>query len=76
MYPLNGNRVRCSLHSIRMKFVALVSGGKDSAYALELCQSLGHELVCLANLYPPEKGPDDLNSWMYQTVGHQVNYLK
>jgi len=35
-----------------MKFVALVSGGKDSIF--NICQSIknGHELVCIANLMP------------------------
>ncbi|RMZ54961.1 hypothetical protein APUTEX25_000478 [Auxenochlorella protothecoides] len=31
----------------------------------------GHEVVALANLLPMEEGVDDLDSWMYQTVGHQ-----
>jgi diphthine-ammonia ligase len=35
-----------------MKFVALLSGGKDSVYNVLECVSLGHELVCVANLYP------------------------
>ena len=70
-----------------MKFVALMSGGKDSCYNITLCLSLGHELVCAANLYPP--GPpacdaedsmisntilpcDDMESYMYQTAAHNV----
>ena len=36
-----------------MKFVALMSGGKDSVYAAMECAALGHELVCVANLAPP-----------------------
>lgn len=55
-----------------MKVVCLVSGGKDSTYSALRCLEEGHELVCLANLYPAEAGRDDLDSWMYQTVGHNV----
>ena len=35
-----------------MKFVALVSGGKDSIYSLMEAIAQGHELVCAANLSP------------------------
>ncbi|KAG6557626.1 hypothetical protein Mapa_000907 [Marchantia paleacea] len=55
-----------------MKVVALVSGGKDSCYAMQLCRSYGHEIVALANLYPVDEDVDELDSYMYQTVGHQV----
>ena len=41
-----------------MKYVALISGGKDSCYNILECHRLGHELVCLANLYPhADDGP-------------------
>jgi diphthamide synthase (EF-2-diphthine--ammonia ligase) len=30
-----------------MKFVALLSGGKDSCYNVIQCQKYGHELICL-----------------------------
>ena len=36
-----------------MKFVALLSGGKDSVFAMMECVRRGHELVCGANLSPP-----------------------
>ncbi|MEE6518139.1 hypothetical protein FKM82_028905 [Ascaphus truei] len=38
------------------------------------CVSAGHEIVALANLRPPENavGADELDSYMYQTVGHQA----
>lgn len=36
-----------------MRFVALVSGGKDSVFSLGKAMAHGHELICLANLYPP-----------------------
>lgn len=53
-----------------MKVVALVSGGKDSAYNMLHCALLGHEIVALANLYPPPThGSDEMDSFMYQTVG-------
>ncbi len=35
------------------------------------CVDKGHHLVCLANLKPPE-GTDELDSYMYQTVGHDA----
>lgn len=54
-----------------MKFVALLSGGKDSVYSIEKCLDNSHELVCVANLYPPtdpgRKG-DEINSYMYQSA--------
>lgn len=52
-----------------MKFVALVSGGKDSVFNLGKCLAYGHELLCLANLYPPHEGPDELDSFMFQSAG-------
>lgn len=55
-----------------MKFVALVSGGKDSCFNILHCLAQGHELICLANLYPPSSENDELDSYMYQTVGHDV----
>jgi diphthine-ammonia ligase len=35
-----------------MKFVGLISGGKDSIFNLVKCIALGHELVCVASLLP------------------------
>ncbi|PSC71309.1 diphthine-ammonia ligase isoform X1 [Micractinium conductrix] len=55
-----------------MKVVSLVSGGKDSCYNMVLCQQYGHEIVALANLLPVAGEADDIDSWMYQTVGHQL----
>lgn len=55
-----------------MKFVALVSGGKDSFYNILQCQQNGHELVALANLYPADVSKDEIDSFMFQTVGHPV----
>ncbi|CAK1582896.1 unnamed protein product [Parnassius mnemosyne] len=52
-----------------MRTVALISGGKDSCYNMLQCVSAGHTIVALANLKPQNK--DELDSYMYQTVGHQ-----
>jgi diphthine-ammonia ligase len=41
-----------------MKYVALLSGGKDSCYNLVHCAHNGHELVAAASLRPEDgKGP-------------------
>ncbi|KAG1708466.1 Diphthine--ammonia ligase [Nymphon striatum] len=56
-----------------MKVVALISGGKDSCYNMMQCVADHHEIVALANLYPVET--DELDSYMYQTVGHNVIQL-
>ncbi|XP_028994805.1 diphthine--ammonia ligase [Betta splendens] len=53
-----------------MKVVALISGGKDSCYNMMQCVAAGHSLVALANLRPAHT--DELDSYMYQTVGHQA----
>ncbi|MED6215995.1 hypothetical protein PIB30_003643 [Stylosanthes scabra] len=55
-----------------MKVVALVSGGKDSCYAMMKSIHYGHQIVALANLLPADDGVDELDSYMYQTVGHQI----
>ncbi|KAI0530621.1 hypothetical protein KFK09_000166 [Dendrobium nobile] len=55
-----------------MKVVALVSGGKDSCFAMMKCMDYGHEIVALANLMPVDDSVDELDSYMYQTVGHQI----
>lgn len=51
-----------------MRVVALISGGKDSCYNMLQCAAAGHDIVALANLCPENK--DELDSYMYQTVGH------
>uniref|UniRef100_A0A674MNZ5 Diphthine--ammonia ligase n=1 Tax=Takifugu rubripes TaxID=31033 RepID=A0A674MNZ5_TAKRU len=53
-----------------MKVVALISGGKDSCYNMMQCVAAGHQIVALANLRPANT--DELDSYMYQTVGHQA----
>ncbi|XP_065852983.1 diphthine--ammonia ligase [Euphorbia lathyris] len=55
-----------------MKTVALVSGGKDSCYAMMKCIQYGHQIVALANLLPADDSVDELDSYMYQTVGHKI----
>ncbi|TLS23814.1 hypothetical protein PpBr36_08667 [Pyricularia pennisetigena] len=59
-----------------LNVIALISGGKDSFYSLLHCLANGHRVVALANLHPPPLSADnadaDLNSFMYQTVGHEV----
>jgi diphthine-ammonia ligase len=53
-----------------MKVCALVSGGKDSCYSMMKCIAHGHEVVALANLHPSAEVGEELDSFMYQTVGH------
>lgn len=71
-----------------LNVIALISGGKDSIYSILHCLQNGHKVVALGNLYPlprdssksreshvaqeVEADEDDLNSYMYQTVGHTV----
>ena len=69
-----------------LNVIALISGGKDSFFSILHCMRNGHKVVALANLYPqavpPQLSADavegekeleqDLNSLMFQTVGHTV----
>ncbi|KAH3685257.1 hypothetical protein WICPIJ_003731 [Wickerhamomyces pijperi] len=55
-----------------MKFVALISGGKDSIFNILHCLSNGHELAALANLRPSNKTTQELDSFMFQTIGHDI----
>lgn len=63
--------------SSKLKVIALISGGKDSLFSILHCLKNGHDVVALANLYPAqaagscEEG-EDINSFMYQTVGHTI----
>ena len=55
--------------------IALISGGKDSIFSMLHCVANGHNVIALGNLYPPILEPgtsQDLNSYMYQTVGHTL----
>ncbi|XP_074658727.1 uncharacterized protein LOC141911627 isoform X2 [Tubulanus polymorphus] len=53
-----------------MRVAALISGGKDSCYNMMQCVAHGHEIIALGNLHPESK--DELDSYMFQTVGHQA----
>lgn len=55
-----------------MKYAALISGGKDSIYAIHCLEREGHELVCL--LYMKGSG-EYQDSYMYQTVGSEIAQL-
>ncbi|XP_017749784.1 PREDICTED: diphthine--ammonia ligase isoform X2 [Rhinopithecus bieti] len=57
-----------------MRVAALISGGKDSCYNMMQCIAAGHQIVALANLRPAENQveSDELDSYMYQTVGHHA----
>ena len=70
-----------------MKYVALLSGGKDSCFNLLHCERNGHTLVAAASLSPGEgKGMavnlepfpfvltyiEELDSYLYQTVGQDA----
>ena len=58
------------LGAMGRRIVALVSGGKDSCYSMMQCVAHGHEVVAIANLHPPPDKGEELDSFMYQTVGH------
>jgi diphthine-ammonia ligase len=58
-----------------LNVIALVSGGKDSLFSILHCQANGHTIVALANLHPAMEianDEEDIDSYMYQTVGHAV----
>ena len=72
-----------------MKYVALLSGGKDSCYNVMHCHRNGHELIAAASLGPgkgkgeipafqylytctPIRISDEIDSYMYQTVGQDA----
>ncbi|KAG7394461.1 ATP binding domain 4 [Phytophthora boehmeriae] len=61
-----------------MQVVALVSGGKDSCYAMMECVRYGHEIECLAHLHPSldlSADAAEIDSFMFQSVGHNVVQL-
>ena len=53
-----------------MKFLALVSGGKDSIYSIQECVRNGHELVACIHLGAPVSVEEE--SFMYQTAASEV----
>jgi hypothetical protein len=52
MEKQGGRRPSRTLNS--MKFVALLSGGKDSCFNISHCQKNGHQLMAAASLRPRE----------------------
>lgn len=58
--------------SAGLHVIALISGGKDSLFSLLHCRVQGHTIVALANLHPLAPEHEDIDSYMYQTVGHAV----
>jgi len=55
-----------------MRVVGLVSGGKDSLYGLMQCVRRGHTIVAIANLRPADVQQDEVESHMFQTIGHGI----
>ncbi|PWY93457.1 adenine nucleotide alpha hydrolases-like protein [Aspergillus sclerotioniger CBS 115572] len=66
-----------------LNVIALISGGKDSLYSILHCIRNGHKVVALGNLHPPSRRTnnvkneeefeeEDLDSFMYQTIGHSI----
>ena len=56
-----------------LNVIALVSGGKDSFMSILHCMLNSHRIVALANIYPlARESIIDINSYMYQTVGHFI----
>lgn len=51
-----------------MKAVGLVSGGKDSVFAMHCAHELGHHICAVATLLPRD-GLLETDSFMYQSVG-------
>ena len=52
-----------------MRVLALVSGGKDSCYAMMRCVRHGHQIVAIATLTPPsQKVDEEIDSYMFQSV--------
>ena len=61
-----------------MKFVALLSGGKDSVYCIEKCLKYGHELLCVANLHPPpeaSRNGDEINRCVSDVVTCSASFI-
>ena len=54
-----------------MKFVALISGGKDSIHSTLLSIRNNHTLICCAHLSPSPCHNDE-ESYMYQTAGSEA----
>ncbi|ODV71951.1 diphthine--ammonia ligase [Cyberlindnera jadinii NRRL Y-1542] len=55
-----------------MAFILLKTRGKDSCFNILHCLANGHEIVALANLRPADHDIQELDSFMFQTVGHDA----
>ncbi|UVC49924.1 diphthine--ammonia ligase [Theileria orientalis] len=55
-----------------MKLLALISGGKDSVYSILCARRLGHEVVLLGHMIPRNSNTHELDSYMFQTIGHNT----
>jgi diphthine-ammonia ligase len=55
---------------VKMRFVALVSGGKDSIYSILEAVRNGHEFVACLHIGAPESSEEE--SYMYQTAASEV----
>lgn len=55
-----------------MNVIALISGGKDSFFSILHCLAQGHQVIALANMQPRQVTDDDIESYMYQTIGHNL----
>ncbi|KAF0700610.1 Aste57867_8877 [Aphanomyces stellatus] len=64
-------RISFAWRTIKMKVVALVSGGKDSIFSMMKCVSYGHSIVCLATLQPPTVNAE-VDSFMFQSIGTHI----
>ena len=52
--------------------LALVSGGKDSIFALQLARHHGHTITAVGNLTPKDQSKEELDSYCFQTVSHSI----
>lgn len=57
---------------VNMKLFSLISGGKDSIYSILCARRLGHEVVLLGHMIPKDSNTHELDSYMFQTIGHNA----
>ncbi|XP_952275.1 uncharacterized protein TA13205 [Theileria annulata] len=55
-----------------MKLLSLISGGKDGIYSILCARRQGHEIVLLGHMTPQDSNTHELDSYMFQTIGHNV----
>ena len=58
----------CEENYFRMRVLALISGGKDSIFAMHVVHASGHDIVVLGHISPSQNEPD---SEMYQSVASE-----